>query len=925
MSDQLSVATSVLFLLAILLIGALSLNVFKRELKEVLVAHQDTLVDRIADDLDQKFLTLQRALVATAKTVVANDVSTANAAQEFLDSNAGLHALFDRSTFLFSPEGTLIAEFPFKPGRRGSDFAFRGYIKDTVKTRQPVISEPFVTTKDDHDTVLMLTAPVFSADGKLIAILTGSLGLTRPAMLGQIAKTIIGKTGYLYLVTAEGKLIMHPDTRRLLTRAYVPNENSLFERALRGFEGTEGVTEADGTKLLTSYKRLALTGWVLGARYPDDEAFAAFKNLVWRSIELLTIACVLLLAAVWWLTHGLLKPLVLLTRQLKQSSTSEGRVSTVHLGAKGEVGDLEHAFNDLAYRLREREDTLIDTMESYQMIADNSTDLITKHTTAGVVTFSSAVCQGILGIPCEDMVGRYLMEFVHPKDRESVKNAFREVASHAATKTVTYRMRRSDHQYLWFETTLRLMGSRTGNEAELLCISRNISERKRMEDHLYDLARRDALTNLPNRLLLEERVANALADAYRDRLFAGVLVIDLDRFKNINDTLGHTAGDTLLKQAAARLKTCVRPSDTVSRWGGDEFVVLLPALPGAETAIGVANRCLEALRLPFPIDGQSLHISTSIGISLFPESGNDAEALIKNADTAMYRAKAQGGDCFVIYANEMNAEAQTRLTMENALHFALERNQLSLHYQPFISAKTGRIVAVEALLRWRHPELGWVSPVQFIPIAEATGLVGKIGEWVLQKACAQMAEWRTQGLAPMRLSVNLSSRQFRKDSLVKVIRAVLEESGLEPNLLELEITETLLMDDVKKSSYVIKELKSIGAQLSVDDFGTGYSSLSYLKRFPLDVIKIDRSFVKDLITNDNDAAIVLATVALAKSLQLKTVAEGVETKEQAAYLIKAGCDELQGYLFSKPLPPADFLSFALASPTFLVSKIASAS
>lgn len=924
LSSRISAVTSLLFLVTILAIGTLALNAFRSELKEVLVAQQNTLLERLADDLDQRLLMLQRALTVSAQTVTSDNVTSGDAAQRFLDGNAGLHAVFDRSVFLFSPEGRLIAEYPYLPSRRGQDFSFRGYIRDTVRTGRPVISEPFITTKDDQNAVLMLTAPVFSSDGKLMAILAGSLGLTRPTMLGNIAKTVIGKTGHLYLVTADGRLIMHPDKVRLSQPLFAPGANSLFDEALRGYEGTDETVEPTGKRVLTSYKKISSAGWILVARYPDDEAFSPFTKMAWRFVNLLAAACILVLAAVWWITRGLLRPLASLTREIKRNSIADGKVSAIDVGAKAEIGDLERAFNDLVGRLHDREDTLVHTMQSYQLITDNSTDLITKHTGDGVITYASPACKALLGVSTEDVLRHSALEFVHPRDREAVRTTFREAARDRAPKAITYRMRRADHQYVWFETTLRRMSGQRGDTGEVLCISRDISERKRMEEYLHDLARRDVLTELPNRTLLEESIGKALVEAHRNNQTVAILVIDLDRFKNINDTLGHNAGDKLLKLAASRLKACIRPSDIVARWGGDEFVILLPGLRSVDIAAGVAERCLEALSQPFDVDGRSLHITTSIGISMFPDGGTGAEVLIKNADTAMYRAKAQGGDCYSIYAAEMNARAQERLSMESDLYFALDRNQLLLHYQPLISAKTGKLVGAEALLRWKHPELGLVAPGRFIPIAEDTGLIGKIGEWVLQQACSQMAEWRARGLLPIRLSVNLSSRQFRKDTLVNTISAVLRETRFDPQLLELEITETLLMENVKRSSAVIEELKSIGVRLSIDDFGTGYSSLSYLKRFPLNSVKIDRSFVSDVTTSESDASIVRATVALAKSLELKIIAEGVETKEQMDFLTQHGCDELQGFLFNKPMPPREFLSFALASPTFLLSKKVSA-
>ncbi len=326
------------------------------------------------------------------------------------------------------------------------------------------------------------------------------------------------------------------------------------------------------------------------------------------------------------------------------------------------------------------------------------------------------------------------------------------------------------------------------------------------------------------------------------------------------------------------------------------------------------------LKQPFCVDGENLHVSASIGVSASPDSRADAETMLRNADTAMYKAKARGGDCMVVYSSEMSAGARSRLSMENALFQAIERDELRLHYQPQISARTGRLAGVEALIRWQHPDQGLVLPAQFIPIAEEAGLIAAIGEWVLNAACMQMKAWYRRGLSRIPVAVNLSSRQFRQESLVGTIRSALERSGLDPQLLEVELTESLLMDDVARSKSVLGEVKALGVSIALDDFGTGYSSLSYLKGFQLDTLKIDRTFTAELPGSEVNASIVRATIGLAKGLRLRTIAEGVETRAQADFLVQQGCDQLQGYLFARPMAPDAFLSFALASPTHLIHR-----
>jgi diguanylate cyclase (GGDEF)-like protein/PAS domain S-box-containing protein len=922
LATKTSIATSLLFLVTILVIGTAALQSFRQQMWNVMVADQNTLVVRIADNLDQKLLTLQAALKLSASEITAADLASSEAAQRYLDTSTGLFAVVDRSIFLFTAEGIELAERPYRPNRRGSNASQREYMRETISTRQPVISEPFVTNVGDSNMVLVATAPVADKDGQMVAILTGSLGLTRPGMLGKIAKTVIGKTGYLYIVTADGKLIMHPDRERLSRRAFPPGVNPLFERALEGFEGTEEAVESDGRAAIVTYKRVPSSNWIVAAVYPKDEAFLAIHELTWHFIELLLLACVALVVAIWILTRYLMRPLVLLTDHLKNYSAQTERIAplTGRTGG-GEIRALRRAFNRLTARLRDREDALIETMQKYQLITENSTDLITKHASDGTITYASAVSTGILGVPPGELLGHSLCEFVHPDDFSTVRTAIAEALHTKSQATIMYRARHADQHYVWLETTLQRMKNAAGEETQrVLCVSRDVGDRKRMEERLYELARTDHLTTLPNRFLLDERFAGGLAQARREGSLLAMLMIDIDRFKNINDTLGHGTGDALLKLVGSRLKTCIRDCDTLARWGGDEFVLLLPGVQDGSSAVTVAERCLSALKEPFVVEGQDLHVTASIGISISVDSSAASETLLQNADVAMYRAKARGGDCLMMYSLDMSAGAHSRLSMENSLFHAIDRKELLLHYQPLISAKTGRLAGVEALLRWNHPEYGMVAPVQFIPIAEETGLIAAIGEWVLRTACTQMKAWYAHGLPRIALSVNLSSRQFRQENVASTITKVLEETGFNPKNLELELTESLLMEDLASSKATLAELKSLGVAIALDDFGTGYSSLSYLKGFQLDTLKIDRTFIADLMTSEANASIVRATIGLAKGLHLKTVAEGVETRAQADFLVKNGCDVLQGFLFARPMEPAAFMSFAQASHTYLLSR-----
>jgi diguanylate cyclase (GGDEF)-like protein/PAS domain S-box-containing protein len=460
----------------------------------------------------------------------------------------------------------------------------------------------------------------------------------------------------------------------------------------------------------------------------------------------------------------------------------------------------------------------------------------------------------------------------------------------------------------------------TGRANRLVGTIQDITRRKRSEERIRQLAYFDALTGLPNRVLLVDQLRSAIAHAQRSGSKLAVMFVDLDGFKRVNDTLGHDAGDELLRIVADRISRSVRttdavarveseePSARIARLGGDEFVVVLGDVKQPEDATRVGRRILHALLEPMQIAAQEIVISCSIGIALYPQDGDTSETLLMNADAAMYCAKRQGRNTFQYYDASMNAKAREKLALESSLRKALERGEMILHFQPQVDQFSGEIAAVEALMRWQRPGAGLVGPADFIPLAEESGLIVPLGEWLLRAACAQNKAWQDAGLPPIGVAVNVSAVQFG-ERLVRTVAQLLEETGLDPACLELEVTESVLVQDIDAALRTLQRLKDIGVRLAIDDFGTGYSSLSYLKRFPVDALKIDRSFVRDVITDPEDAAITSAIIALARNLNLQVIAEGVETAEQSAFLRQRGCHLQQGYFFSRPLPAADFARY----------------
>ncbi|PSB32616.1 diguanylate cyclase [filamentous cyanobacterium Phorm 46] len=495
---------------------------------------------------------------------------------------------------------------------------------------------------------------------------------------------------------------------------------------------------------------------------------------------------------------------------------------------------------------------------------------------------------------------------IHPEERERVKSSFNEtMSSDAQCWSEEYSFRRADGGYVFVLDRGYIIRNASGEAVRAIGTMMDITQRKQAEEIIRYQAVYDQLTGLPNRILFNERLQASLREAKKNKKMLAVMFLDLDRFKKINDTLGHAAGDRLLESFAGRISDTLRSTDTVARWGGDEFTVLLPDLNSLEDAVKTAQRILDYLKPPFKLEEQPFHVSSSIGIAVYPNDGEDAETLVKNADAALYRAKDMGRNNYQLYTSTMNPQGSQLLTLENRLHEALAQGEFEVFYQPKVNITTWKIQGMEALLRWRHPELGLVSPATFIPIAEDNGLIVSIGEWVLETACTQNKAWQDALQPDLRVAVNFSARQFQQFNLVQMVANCLEKTGLEPKYLELEITETTAMQDADYTTKVLRELQSMGVQIALDDFGTGYCSLNYLKKFPLNVLKIDKSFVSELTTDPCERAIANAVATLGRDLNLSVVAEGVETKEQLECLRSLHCQEIQGHYFSPALSAGD--------------------
>ena len=554
---------------------------------------------------------------------------------------------------------------------------------------------------------------------------------------------------------------------------------------------------------------------------------------------------------------------------------------------------------DMAARIRLDED-----LRRFRLAMDATADAIFLVDRAGAcfVDVNQTACR-MLGFEREDFLqvgpGR-----AHDGQSQLDELYDKLLAGDQGAPMAELQLHRKDGSPLAVEVQRRTL--RSGQSWILVAVARDITERKEAEQRLLKLAHFDTLTGLPNRSQFYASLTHSLAQAAEHQWAVAVLFMDIDRFKNVNDTLGHTIGDDLLRQFASRLVDCLRVRDTIGRFGGDEFAAILVLPEGAQHAVGVVDKIREAMRKPFDLQGHEVTVTVSIGISVYPDDAVDADTLIQYADTAMYRAKEAGRDAFRFFTAEMNAQSMARLDMENALRRAIDNEEFVLFFQPKVNIISGRISGAEALIRWRRPGHGMVSPALFIPLLEETGLIVRVGNWVLDEACKKIGEWGASSIGPVHLSVNVSGIQFFVGGLEEEVLKAIRKYDIAPDLLELELTESSLMSNAEETIAVLRNLKALGIQISIDDFGTGYSSLAYLKRFPIDKLKIDIAFVREVTSNPDDAAIVLAIISMAHSMKLQVIAEGVENDAQLAYLRRHGCDEMQGYYFSRPVPQEEF-------------------
>lgn len=912
-----------LFTLTIFVVGIWSLafyvsKMLRADMEQLLGEQKYSTVALIATNMNSELEERLRALEAVAKALAPQVNEVPSGLQAVLAGQQVLPHLFNGGTFATGLDGVAIADVPVSANRLGVSYADRDFIVSALKDGKSTIGRPVIGKKLQVP-VIAMTTPMRDSNGKVVGALSGVINLGSANFIDKVTEGHYGETGRYMLVAAQHRLVVAPTTKERVMQALpAAGVNAMIDRFVAGFEGHTVYVNPQGKEVLASVKAMPVAGWFLLAELPTVDAFAPIRDMQRRMIVATIILTLLAGAICWWMLRRQLAPMFAAATTLAKLTESGQTLQPLPITRQDEVGELIAGFNRLLETLGKREDALKESEARFRGLTAMSSDFYWETDEEHRLTrrTQSEVSAGDEIAAPSPRLGQRRWEIPHTAPGEALWQQHREqLDAHLPFRNFEISRVRLNGKARHISISGAPVFDAAGVFKGYRGVGTDITERKEAEATIRELAFFDHLTGLPNRVLLTDRMKQAMTDSGRTRRCGAVIFIDLDHFKTLNDTLGHDMGDLLLKQVARRLEPCVRAGDTVARLGGDEFVVLLEGLgttsrEAAVQAESVGRKILSALGQSYPLHNQNYHSTPSIGITLFQGDQASIDDLMKQADLAMYQAKGGGRNTLRFFDPAMQTAVVARVAMEADLRTALIEQQFLLHYQPQVGARD-EVTGAEALVRWQHPTRGLVSPAEFIPLAEETGLILELGAWVLKSACVQLALWAMrEETAHLTVAVNVSAEQIRSPDFVRDVLAVVKSAGADPKRLKLELTESVLVDNFEDITGKMKVLRAEGVSFSLDDFGTGYSSLSYLKRLPLDQLKIDASFVRDVLLDGNDAAIARTIVALAANLGMGVIAEGVETLAQRDFLAKAGCQAYQGYFFSRPLPIASFEEFA---------------
>jgi diguanylate cyclase (GGDEF)-like protein/PAS domain S-box-containing protein len=912
-----TVLTLILSIVSTWFIIIFVVGILREDMQRQSGIQQLSTVSLLANEINHEIKERLQSLEIVAGDLVKNTNGDPRKQQVYLESLSTLRDHFNGGVSILDAGGTVVADVPIKANRVGLNFMDSEVTASTIRSGVSSISPP-ILGKAAKAPVIVMVVPVFDAKGHITGAISGVINLAQSSFFDLISTSHYGHTGDFVLVAPKHGLIVTSSVKgRRIQTLQVVGSSPMIDRFNQGFEGSVVGLDAKGVEVLSSVKTVPVTGWYVAASLPTTEAFAPIRD---RQVQLLIITLLLTAmsgVAIWWMLRRQLSPLLATVSTLSRLTTEQLPLASLPIVRNDEIGQLIGAFNGLLHTVNGRDIALRESEQRHRLLVEWSPGAVAVHRN-GIIVYVNPVAVRLFGAKsANELVGRHALEFVVPDYHAVVIARMKSTISTGVASPMI------EEKYCKFDgSTLMDLEVQTrqivfDGQPSVYVAMHDITARKQAQLQIETLAFFDPLTGLPNRRLLVDRLEQALASSSRHSREGALLFIDLDNFKDLNDTLGHDKGDLLLQQVGQRLSSCMRDGDTVARFGGDEFVIILQDLSEVgHDAVKQVQVVAEKIRLllgqPYFLVGYEHHSTPSIGATLFGNSAESVAEILRRADLAMYQSKMEGRNTLRFFDPKMQTNVIERSNMEGDIHRALVADQFSLYFQPQVNSHD-QLLGAEALLRWNHPERGIISPTDFISLAEDTRLILPIGKWVLQAACEQLFIWSTQpGMHDLSLSVNISARQFHQNDFVSQVLSIIQNSGANPQLLKFELTESLLLTNVEDVIAKMVILKEYGIGFSLDDFGTGYSSLSYLKRLPLDQLKIDQAFVRDILLDPDDAAIARMVVSLAQSLELQVMAEGVETVTQRKFLQDIGCHAYQGYLFSRPLQSSEFDDFVNA-------------
>ena len=916
LKSKLSLFTALLFVSTVMVLAFKLEREVRNEFETALTAQQFLRVQRVADSLDTSARERLGTLAETARAIKPQWIANPARLSQFLAEGSLHHRGFNGGLRVVAADGTTLALSPRFGDTEDIELASREFFRKIVHLGIPAIGAP-LRDNVDRQPLLRMGAPIRDADGRVVAALVGTVRILVDDLFAEVKAGRLRAEEGLHVVSLKDEtFVASTDPALVLSGLPAKGGGRMLDRYREGHEGSGVGPGIKGEQELSSARRMRTAGWTVVATLPTGIAFESINSIRDKIYFGAILSSLIIPILLWLYLHGQLTPLSRAAKTLDEMT--QGRMPLQPLLAEGskEIRRLLHSFNLLQSHINEQKASLNESAEKLRLSAkvfeSSCESIVIADAAMRIVSVNRAFTE-MTGHAGDEVVGRSLrMLAADQGDDQFATLVGQHLRSAEHWQGEVLHRRKSGETYpAWLHVSA--IRDAEGRPGHYVFGFLDISDRKQAEERIEYMAFHDPLTGLPNRRLAMERLELAITLADRSQTRTALVFLDLDNFKTINDSFGHAVGDLLLQAVASRLMLCIRDSDTICRQGGDEFLIVLGNVADADAITVVTRKILEALAPTFNIEGKELSTSSSIGIAVFPDDGRDIDTLLKRADTAMYHAKEAGRNAYSFFTEQMNLDAVEHQQVRVGLLHAMERGEFRLHYQPQIDINSGKVIGAEALIRWQHPERGLLMPDHFIRIAEESGLIVPIGAWVLREACRQAAAWRKTGLPPLVIAVNVSAIQFKRGDIEACVRQALDESGLPANCLELELTESVLIHDTDKVLATVQRLKALGVMLSIDDFGTGYSSLSYLTRFKVDKLKIDRSFVCDLENQPGNASMVRAIIQMARSLNLTTIAEGVEDLELVNFLRRQNCQEAQGYYYSRPLAAIEFAHYLALS------------